>query len=603
MTEQFLERNKKKSLLALLLLLLRRRKVLVLLLLAMLLSTAAFVSPFSWLGGVLSRGASWLGAGGTSRSRSLGELASAFRSARMAGAGGGGWGFLAGRGAGAGGAAGGGGPDSVGMVKGGKDALGTGADGNAGGLGRSIKGVLTPEEAGKDGQGDAVAIRDGDLAGEREGFVRSAFAGGFLNGLFGNSGGLNGAGGGAGVAGGMLSGGAFAGRDFLQGKGRAVTPDIKDRVGRDLVGVASVPKPTGKRVGSGRGVLSAARAAAIDAKATHGLAGATPLGNQTAYAQLAEGRGRAEISMPPNCNAPGCPGEFASVNTGAIYDGNGAAGANGLALTAPHVDGFQTPNIPDTGLAQRYEDDAAKMQRDAQTCRALDDRYGPQETQLNQKMQDISDQFKAMACGSGGCSSSKAKKCKRLGDELKATCNQYMGVRCTHTHACPLTADANCSNECVETGNGTGPAKSMTVAPNDAGNGNAAGMKTEPDAASRQERRDCASLDAQYNPRESAIMDSMIQYAGRYHSLRCADSALTLSASDCARPLNQLTKACRCLDAKGNFAASCNDYNNKRCAHLNACAQTAGQDCAGDCGQVPAAADLEQIRQGLYGAP
>lgn len=477
----FLDRNKKKSALAALLLFLRERKVLVLLLFLVLAASTVFVSPSSWItrlpgGARFAASVAWVaGRLGVDVSKwglapagknSYADLVAAFRAAKMGANGSGavGWGAFFGRSGSASGSV----PNSLDMVKGSRaDLLGSekGADGLA--SSKSVKGILNPEDARADKDGEGVALSDGDLGGEREGFVKSAFAGGFANGLFG----------GAASGDGALSGGAFAGRGFFNGKAGASTLRSADLARSGMEGITPAAATRSKIQGAARGSLSAIRSHAVLARGMRGAAAAGMGGNRAFY-QLAEGRGRAAIATAPNCTSPGCPGEFATTNTGAIYDGNSVGPANTAILTAPEVDGISSPNIPDTGLAQGYEDQANKMDADAKKCQELDAQYGPQENALNAQMTEISDQFKSADCGGGGCSKSKANHCKALGNQLKAKCNEYMNVRCAHTHACPLTASQNCSNECA---GATGQrAHSSTVTPNTSGNTDGSGMTTVP---------------------------------------------------------------------------------------------------------------------------
>jgi len=505
MKPTFLDRNKKKSLLAALLLFLRERKVLVLLLLLVLVASTVFLSPSAWITGLpggtrFVASVAWIAGkmgvdvsqwGLAGDKHSFNDLLATFAAARANSGKPGvvGWGAFFGRSSGAGGT----GQDSLGFVKGSKSDLessvasGKGA-GGVGGAGDGIAGAISPEDAKADKNANAVAIDQNDLGGEREGWVKSAFAGGFMNGLLGSGGsgplgsGMNGlrgsgAGGLDGAAG--LSGGAYAGKGFFSGKGGA-SGDSNGLARSGLAGLG-VSAPRSKIQGAAKGALSARSARELDTKAMRGAADASTLGGNRAFTQLAEGRGRAALAITPNCTPPACPGEFATTNTGAIYDGNHIGGETTSVITAPQVDGIQSPNIPDTSIAQGYEDQANKMDADAKKCRDLDDQYGPQEKDLNQRMNDISGQFKSAGCGSGGCSRSKARYCQRLGDQLKSTCNQYMNVRCTHTHACPLTAGTNCSNECQQGGNGgTGNATSVHVNSTERGNADGSGMTTVP---------------------------------------------------------------------------------------------------------------------------
>jgi hypothetical protein len=376
-----------------------------------------------------------------------------------------GWGAFFGR---QGAAANGSVPNSLDMVQGHRSDLdGAGAGGKgAGGLAsnQTVRGVVDPDEAKADKDGQGVALSDGDLGGEREGFVKSAFAGGFANGLLG----------GAGSGDAALSGGAYAGRGFFNGSGGAAGTRSVDLARSGLDGLQAAAVPRSKIQGAAQGRLSAMRSHAVEARGMRGAA-AAGLGGNRAFYQLAEGRGRAAIATTPNCTAPGCPGEFATSNTGAIYDGNSVGPTNTGILTAPEVDGIQSPNIPDTSLAQGYEDQANQMDADAKKCQELDQQYGPQENALNAQMTEISDQFKSADCGGGGCSKSKARHCQALGDQLKSKCNEYMNVRCEHSHACPLTANSVCSNECA---GATGQRAHAMTAPSNSRDGN--GVTTVP---------------------------------------------------------------------------------------------------------------------------
>jgi len=478
MTATFLDRNKKKSALAALLLFLRERKVLVLLLFLVLAASTVFLSPSSWITGLpggtrLAAGVAWIaGKAGVDVSKwglspagrnSYGDLVAAFRAAKAGAsngaAGGVGWGAFFGRAASDGTV-----PNSLDMVKGRRSDLeAAGKDGSA--KNQTVQGVLDPADAKADKDGQGVALSDADLGGEREGFVKNAFAGGFANGLLG------------GVGDGALSGGAFAGRGFFSGSGGASSARSADLARSGLDGLTPAAATRSKIQGAAKGSLSAMRSRAVEARGMRGSA-AAGLGGNRAFLQLAQGRGRAALGTSPNCTAPGCPGEFATTNTGAIYDGNKIDGENTTILTAPQVDGIQSPNIPDTSIAQGYEDQANQMDADAKKCKDLDAKYGPQENALNAQMTEISDQFKNADCGGGGCSHEKADHCQALGDQLKRKCSEYMGVRCEHTKACPLTASNNCSNEC---GSATGQrARTMHVNSSTHGNTDGSGMTTVP---------------------------------------------------------------------------------------------------------------------------
>lgn len=463
MTQTFLQRNKKKSLLAALLLFLRERKILVLLLLLVLVASTVFVSPSSWVTGLpggarFAAGVAWVagklgvdtskwGLSGRDR-RSYDDLLAAFRAAKAGanGAGAVGWGAFFGRGSGS--AAG---ASSLDFVKGSKDDLAgnpaAGGKPGGGGPARDVAAVNPGDEAGgKDGQG--VALTDGDLGGEREGWVKSAFAGGFMNGLLG---------GGSGDA--ALSGGAYAGRGFFSGTGGAASATGTDIAKSALANAGSVSVPKSTIVGAAKGRLSAIRASEVQSRAMNGAARAGDINGRAAYKALLHGLTRAQLvtggcsSANPASDAScpvanSIPTEYATTNTGAIYDGNQVTGDTTGILTAPEVDTVQTPDLPDAGIAQGYEDQANQLQEQAKKCQDAQAQYGPQEDQLNQQMQDLRDQFAAADCGSGGCSKSKARHCQHIGDQMQGLCGQFSAVACQEAQACGQT----CSNDCAGSG-------------------------------------------------------------------------------------------------------------------------------------------------------
>jgi hypothetical protein len=481
MPPTFLQRNKKKSLLALLLLFLRERKVLVLLLLVLLLASTVFLGPSSFLTGLpggarFAAGIAWIaGKMGIDVSRwglgpkdhdSYAELLAAFRAAKN-GSGAAGWGAFFGHGGAGDGAI----PNSLDMVRGkASDLAGNGGKGGADGQGGSaIQGVIDPADANANKDGQGVALADSDLGGEREGLVKSAFAGGFMNGLLGGGAGgdgglsgLNGLGANGGGRGGLngfgaggdggLSGGAYAGKGFFSGSGGAVGATGSDLAKIGLNGYTAGKAPSPRAGAPAHGSLSSIRSHAVE---THGMQGAAAagLGGNQAFFQLAQGNGRAMLATTPNCTPPACPGEFSATNTGAIYDGTNIGPTNNTILTGTPVDGFTPPNIPDTSIAQTYENQAEQMDADAKKCQDADAQYAPQADALNGQLTDLSNQFKAADCGGGGCSKSKVNHCKALGNQMTSVCNQYMQVNCARVHACPLTANQACQTECSDNQN------------------------------------------------------------------------------------------------------------------------------------------------------
>jgi hypothetical protein len=62
---------------------------------------------------------------------------------------------------------------------------------------------------------------------------------------------------------------------------------------------------------------------------------------------------------------------------------------------------------------------------------------------------------------------------------MKSACSQYMNVRCEHSHACPLTANANCGSGCQQIGDGIHKQNyTIESQPGDTGNQNGTGFKS-----------------------------------------------------------------------------------------------------------------------------
>jgi hypothetical protein len=438
MSNKFLERNKKKGLLALLLLWIKERRALTALLLIVALASFLFIMPAATVlrlpGGTgLVAGIAWLAEKvGVDVSKwgffangahSYDDFVAALRAAKQSGSRGAGWGPFFGKPA-----EGGGSPNSLDMVKGRREDL-VGGEFPHGTLpeGKDLKGIMNPDDA-KDA-GEGVNVDDALLAQQRGGLVRNANAGGFAPGardLLGFTG----------NASALAGGGAYAGKGlFGGGTGAGTRPGDNIRGALSTTDPGSVPRS--RIAGATPGRLSQSRAAAMSARVQRGIQSQS-VNSHRAFAQLADGRGRAAIAVTPNCAPPACPGEFATSNTGAVYDGNRITGGNTDILNAPEIDGT-APQIPDSTLADQYMHDAAQTEADAKKCQELDDQYRDSENAAMADMQAQADKFSSMGCGSGGCSKSKAKKCKDQSEREKAACRDYANLRNAHTNACPLT--------------------------------------------------------------------------------------------------------------------------------------------------------------------
>lgn len=651
----FLDRNKKKSTLALLLLFLRQRKALVLLLLLVLIASTVFVTPSSWVTGLpggdrFAAGLAWIagkmgvdlskwGIGGKDK-RSFTDLLAAFQAAKNGAGQGAGWGPFFGRASNAGGAGAGVAQNSLDFVKGSKSDLGP-VPGDAGaGEAKSVKGIVDPGEAKGDKNDGAVELNGNDVGGEREGLVKSAYAGGFFSGLFGG-----GVGKGDGVP-----GGAYTGSGFFNGKGGAASVTGGDVAQGGLNGTPTPAVPKSTIQGAAKGKLSAMASHRVDTNALNGAAAARNVSGHQALGQLAQGAARTRL-ITNDCQTSDCPvgtgiaNEYAATNSGAIYDGNSVDNAaTNSVITAPPVDGTTPPNIPDTGLASNYTNDANQMTQDAQACQQADANFNSQETALNQQMQAKSDQFKSMGCGSGGCDQAKADRCKALGNSMRDQCTQFQMIQCQHQQACPLTAQPgltcpgpDAQREC-NTGDGVhtqaqvvqasggshttsngsqvqdvGTKINKTDSQTDYNKGNAdhyvsngtaqsdIGIRTVPDGSSQK----CQQLDEQYKTPELGVSNKILGDASNFKALGCSDNANFPPQNLCSN-VSYYTihkNACQCAYYKRDYMTNCAQFNNLRCEHLNQCPITAGQDCASDCNHTPDPADVERLQNGLYGVP
>jgi hypothetical protein len=311
----FFERNKKKTALAALLLFIRQRKALSALLLLVALASFLFVSPSYSLidlpgGSRLAAGVAWIaGKLGLGRDkRSFDELMAAFKAAKE-GNGRAGWGSFFG--------SGGAGPDSLGLVAGRRSDLESGASAEDK-LGRkgSVAGIVNPDD--KRNQADGVSLSDADLAGEREGLVKNAFAGGFGPGF-----GRGGLGRGDGVLGASLSGGAYAGKGFFGGKRGAAGSNGREDYEK-AIREASVPATSGRFVKNGvPGRMSSSVAKKIGASIEQGMKNLNilPSDPNSGIKQLGQARGCSSLAVTANCRPGECPGEAAASASGAVYVG------------------------------------------------------------------------------------------------------------------------------------------------------------------------------------------------------------------------------------------------------------------------------------------
>ncbi|MEQ1918824.1 MAG: hypothetical protein ABL955_06455, partial [Elusimicrobiota bacterium] len=318
--------------------------------------------------------------------------------------------------------------------------------------------------------------------------------------------------------------------------------------------------------GAAKGQLSAAKASRINARSAKGLVGSHTISGQRAFVQLAAGRGRAAISVSPNCSAgSGCPGEFAATNTGAVYDGNTISGERTDILTAPEVDGISSPNLPSTAMADDYVKEAEQMNADAEKCRALDEQYGPQELAFDKQQEEQSKAFNSMGCGQGGCSKSKANACKAMGNQMKATCRAAMTVRCEHIHACPLTAKNECSpSDC----DGEARNKSRVVLVNDGQRTRTVDQGDEVDTTPMDERPECTSAKSNLALQREATQNAINDYRGNNCETLYGSTLLT----------DKLKYTGKCSGRENQVVNNCENYAQSLCTTMQTCF---GDKCTG----------------------
>ncbi|MDE2238283.1 MAG: hypothetical protein KGK30_10355, partial [Elusimicrobia bacterium] len=233
--------------------------------------------------------------------------------------------------------------------------------------GTTISAIPTPERL-RD-EDDSVALRPGDLQGRRQALLRRLLSGGWSGqagdgqGAYASSvlGGPGGPGGSAGSmdstgsmgltagefsAAGVSASGAYAGKGFFSG-------------GSFAAAGPALPAGAGAAGGPGSGNLHATvqngRLSRMGAeqlqRGVRGLSNKLPVhGGLSPMKQLADGNVRSTIASAPDCSpANGCPPEYASTNTGAVYDGNpiGAddVGYLGSGAGVTGLDGVSTPDV------------------------------------------------------------------------------------------------------------------------------------------------------------------------------------------------------------------------------------------------------------------
>lgn len=439
---EFLQRNKKKGALALLLLFLQRGKGLGPLLFLLLLLSFVFIAPNSGM-----MGSGWLAQIGK-RLGLRGELGSgedtsqlvAFSDAlRRAPGSKGGLGLMSGLfGLGRGGSSYYG-KNTVDMVKGGKGLageIGSGGDktydGVAEGKGKTVDGVLRPEDSKKYENG--VALSDQEMA---DGLMQEAFADEIQGGM--------GAEGLAELRQRMAAaGGPGAAKNYFQARATDKTSDMM----RNAFGGSKMPGMSLSLKGGPAGKMGTLKAQQLRASAKGGANLQGHAGTGTVMYQLAEGKAYSVAAAPPpgNCDPGSCPGEFARTASGAVFDGNRVGGQ----VLASEEFGDPSVNVPDQATIDSAIQQAAQAEEDAKKCEQAEETYGPQERAKMEEIQNLSNQLNSMGCASGGCSKSKYKACMRVGNQMRSKCHEYNAIASQKAAACPLTEGKYSAMDCSQ---------------------------------------------------------------------------------------------------------------------------------------------------------
>jgi hypothetical protein len=432
MGSQFLKKNKKKGLLAGLLLFFQRGRgvgpllVLVGLLSFVFMAPTSVLSRFPFASKVMAKLGLRSGLGHGDSLFLQEQLANALRAARARRSIRSGGGIFGRDGVGSGQY----GKNSTDMIRGGKDITGDGVDryydGVGKGSGESVDGVLRPEDASKMEEG--VALDESELQG---GLLKNAMAGKFGEGGIEDIGAL----GDRGRLSLVESLGSGQGGPSATSSARAASPD--EGMLNDALDKKRVPDAAGRSLRtSARGRLGWRKFRKISARMNKALDKPGNSGRNTAMYQLAEGRAYSIAAAPPpgNCDPGTCPAEFANTASGAVFDGNRI---DGEIMSAPEF-GDPGVNVPSQGDIDGLLDEARKMEEDAKKCEQAEETYGAQERHHMEQVQMYSDQMNAANCGSGGCSKSKYKRCKRIGDKMRGECREYNKVARKKADACPL---------------------------------------------------------------------------------------------------------------------------------------------------------------------
>ncbi len=425
---QFLRRNRKKGLLAFLLMFFSRGKGVGPLIVMLALLSFVFIAPSGYLMNIpfVSKIAAKLGlrsalGGGEMDTRALRDILRKARERRKRLSA---PGALFGRGRGATALYG---KSTMDLVRG-KDLKRGGArtyDAVGRGKGRSIDGVLTPEESRKREQG--VALQNGELL---NGLMSGAYAEEIMGGNFEE----------------ISHGAADGGGKMLSGA-RVDDPGamlVKSRLSRAAVPRVGRSLPRSAKAGK----LSARRFRGISAAVSGSLGSMRTGGRNTVMYQLAEGEAYSLAGAPPpgKCDPNDCPSEYAKNISAVPFDG---AKPYGGILSSEEMGDPAVPRVPSQAEIDSMINEAEQLERDAIACERANETWGPQMDASSARLQGYADRLNAMGCDSSSCSRSKARRCKAVGDQMKSECGVQNTISQSWANDCPLTEgkfdSMNCS--------------------------------------------------------------------------------------------------------------------------------------------------------------
>ncbi|MDD5628395.1 MAG: hypothetical protein PHU21_04990 [Elusimicrobia bacterium] len=302
-------------------------------------------------------------------------------------------------------------PSSVEFVRG--DPAEMGLVESAGRGVKTVRGILTPEDAARSGR--SVALSEEDLEG-----ARAASAD-------------------------LVQPSAYARRGFFAGSQGAV-----GTAGEELRGALDGSDVPGAGAGLVRGVspgrLPKAKGTQLSVEVRASMDRNLLASGAKSVKDLVQARDRAAIARAPDCTAAnGCSTEFAASSLGAVYDGSPVQSVSPKGMSTPRVDRTSQLSSAEARGADAAEE-ADQVLRDLQTCRKVDAGYSERERELSLALQARLDQYRALGCPVRWGFAKTRRRCEEKAAEVAAACRLYSSAQCAHVEACPLTAAEGCAH-------------------------------------------------------------------------------------------------------------------------------------------------------------